>query len=245
MTLKLQMLGTGSAFAKTYFNNNALIYDEQYTLLVDCGVTAPQALHQMNKPFNEIDAVLITHIHADHVGGLEELAFTMKFRFQRKMKLYIAEALVDTLWENTLKGGMYQKDEIMQLSDVFDVCPLKPAMAYDITNGLRIELLPTQHIPGKDSYSIYINEHIFYSADMTFNPLLLHHLVNTRGCDVMFHECQLEGIGEVHTTLKELMSLPQSMREMIYLMHYADNKDEFVGHTAEITFLEQGKIYSF
>ncbi len=45
MNLELQMIGTGSAFAKTYFNNNALLTDGAFTLLIDCGVTAPLALH--------------------------------------------------------------------------------------------------------------------------------------------------------------------------------------------------------
>lgn len=41
MSLQLQMLGTGSAFAKKYFNNNALLGDGSFTLLIDCGITAP------------------------------------------------------------------------------------------------------------------------------------------------------------------------------------------------------------
>lgn len=45
MTLRIQMIGTGSAFAKKYFNNNALIYTKIGKLLVDCGITAPQALY--------------------------------------------------------------------------------------------------------------------------------------------------------------------------------------------------------
>ncbi|UUZ95900.1 MBL fold metallo-hydrolase [Paenibacillus sp. P25] len=73
MSLHIQMIGTGSAFAKRYYNNNALVRTEGFTLLIDCGVTAPRALYELNVPLTDIDAVLITHIHADHVGGSRSL----------------------------------------------------------------------------------------------------------------------------------------------------------------------------
>ena len=244
MNLELQMIGTGSAFAKKYFNNNALLKDGDFTLLIDCGVTAPLALHQLNKSFADVDAVLITHIHADHVGGLEELAFKMKFTFQRKIKLYIAESLTSILWEHSLKGGLYQAGEITSLEDLFEVCPLTPNEPYFISEHICLELIPTEHIPGKKSYSLYLNNQIFYSSDMIYNPELLKYLVQERSCGMIFHDCQLEGRGEVHTTLDELMKLPEDIRKITYLMHYGDNKDEYQGKTAEMDFIEQGRSYS-
>ena len=245
MSLQLEMLGTGNAFAKSYYNNNALLTDEQFTLLIDCGITAPLALHNLGKPFNEIDAVLITHIHADHVGGLEELAFQMKYIYERKMILYISDDLVEPLWENTLKGGCYQTGEITRLEDIFDVRPLQPLKPHYITEHMIVELIPTKHIPGKESYSLYINESIFYSADMTFDPSLLLHLVQTRGCKTILHECQLQGPGEVHTTLHELLTLSEDIQQRIYLMHYSDEKDHYLNETGHMTFLEQHLIYEF
>ncbi|MDR9852842.1 MBL fold metallo-hydrolase [Paenibacillus sp. VCA1] len=244
MNLELQMIGTGSAFAKNYFNNNALLRDGAFTLLIDCGVTAPLALHRLGKSFEDVDAVLITHIHADHVGGLEELGFKMKFTYKRKIKLYIAETLTEILWEHTLKGGLYQEGEITCLEDLFEVCPLAPNKPYDISDHIRLELIPNRHIPGKNSYSLYINEKLFYSSDMVFDPELLERLVEQRGCRMIMHDCQLEGPGNVHTTLTELRSLPERIRSMTYLMHYGDNKDDFVGKTAGMTFMEQGRIYT-
>ncbi|MUG64731.1 MBL fold metallo-hydrolase [Paenibacillus campinasensis] len=243
MSLKLQMLGTGSAFAKKYYNNNALLLDDDFTLLIDCGSTAPLALHEMGRSFNDIDAVLITHIHADHVGGLEELAFMMKMKFKRRIPLYIGEALAAPLWDHTLRGGLYQQGEISCLEDIFDVRPLKPGVKVDISKGITVELIQTRHIPGKDSYSLYLNDRIFYSADMVFDPELLNKLVNERGCELILHECQLQGPGEVHTTLQELLSLPEHIQQRTYLMHYSDDVQDFVGKTGEMEFVEQQKIY--
>ncbi|MDO7905300.1 MBL fold metallo-hydrolase [Paenibacillus sp. JX-17] len=244
MTLKLQMLGTGDAFAKTYYNNNALFMSDTARLLVDCGTTAPISLHQLGYSFQDLDAVLITHIHADHVGGLEELAFQMRFVHQRRPVLYIAETLIQPLWEHTLKGGIFQQGIIESINDVFEVRPLKPGKTIEVVPGISVELFPTRHIPGKDSYSLYVNEHIFYSADMTFNPELLNQLVDQRGCSLILHECQLQGRGEVHTTLDELKSLPESVRRRMYLMHYSDRMEELRESAGDLPFLRQHATYT-
>ncbi|GGH25969.1 MBL fold metallo-hydrolase [Paenibacillus segetis] len=242
MSLRLQMLGTGGAFAKKYYNNNGLLYTGEFTLLIDCGITAPLALHQLGISLDRVDAILITHIHGDHVGGLEELAFRMKYTIGRKPVLYIEERLVKPLWENTLKGGMGQ-DGADSLEDYFEVRRLTEGHPITLCPNLTIELIQTPHIPGKNSFSLYINDEVFYSADMTFQPELLQQLVYRRGCRKILHEVQLTGPGEVHTTLQELLSLPKDIRAKISLMHYGDEMELFVGQTGEMQFLKQHEIY--
>ncbi|MFD1176123.1 MBL fold metallo-hydrolase [Paenibacillus puldeungensis] len=243
MTLRLQMLGTGGAFAKKYFNNNGLLCTEDFTLLIDCGITAPLALHQLGKPLEKIDAILVTHIHGDHVGGLEELAFRMKFVYGKKPVLYVAESLAEPLWEHTLKGGLTQEG-IACLEDAFDVKLLREGEPTQLSPKLTVELIRTPHIPGKASYSLYINNEIFYSADMIFQPELLTKLVYERNCRKILHEVQLTGPGQVHTTLQELLSLPFDIQSKISLMHYGDEMESFIGATGEMSFLRQHEVYT-
>ncbi|QHT63867.1 ribonuclease Z [Paenibacillus lycopersici] len=238
------MLGTGSAFAKTYFNTNALIYADHNTLLLDCGITAPLSLHQLGKPLSEIDAVLISHIHADHIGGMEELAFRMKFVHGRRPVLYIPEPLAQPLWDSSLKGGLLQ-DECPSLDDYFDVRLIRPGAKTELLPGLAVEPIQTAHIPNKNSYSFLFNATFFYSADLIFNPELLRNLVEERGCETIFHDCQLKPPGIVHTTLDELLSLPLPVQERIWLMHYDDTKPQYEGKTGVMRFVEQHRRYRF
>lgn len=242
MSLCLQMLGTGDAFSKNYFNNNGLLLDSDYTLLIDCGVTAPLALQRLGRRIQDIHATLITHIHSDHVGGLTELAMTLQHNHSKKMRLLLPETLTEPLWDK-LKEDLAEEYEISSLSDWFELTPLQPGMTYNLSSSISLEIIRTPHIPGKSSYSLLINKEIFYSADMTFQPDLLHRLVREHDIKMILHECQLEGAGVVHTTLEELRSLPQDIRSKIKLMHYSDEQPSFVGHTGEMEFLEQHVIY--
>ncbi|WP_438433467.1 MBL fold metallo-hydrolase [Gorillibacterium sp. sgz500922] len=246
MTLNLRMLGTGGAFSKTYGNNNALFEENGFTLLVDCGITAPQALHDMGVELNAIDAILITHLHGDHVGGLEELTFRMKYQLGRKPRLILPKALAAPLWENTLRGGLeYPEDGLTQLSDFYELTLLENRKPAALAPGFLVEALPTRHIPGKPSFSLVLQEKLFYSADMIFDRPLLDEMVHGRGCRYLLHECQFTSPGVVHTTLDELLRLPRDYQEKMYLMHYGDEMEDYAGKTGAMRFLQRRVAYEF
>ena len=242
MIVQLQMLGTGSAFAKTYWNNNGIITIGDTSYLIDCGITAPAALHHVHRSFDDFAGVIVTHIHADHVGGLEEYAFQMKFRYGRKPKLILASALVETLWEHTLKGGLTQEG-IQSLEDVFEVIRVEPGTSYTLVDGINLQFIETPHIKGRRSYSLLFNDSFFYSGDIRFQPELLTRLVQ-QGAKHIWHDCQLTGPGEVHTTISELLMLPQAVQERISLMHYGDERPQYEGKTGVMPFINQHEVYT-
>jgi len=249
MSIKLQMTGTGNAFGKLFFNNNALIHSGGYQLMIDFGQTASLALYQMGVQLNQINGVLITHLHADHIGGLEELAFQAMYRSghrKGKIQLFIGEQLVEPLWEHSLKAGLLnEKEGYTSLDSYFDVQIMQEGVPFRICEELTIELIRTEHIPGKTSYSLLLNEHIFYSADLIFDRSLLEHIVYTRHVDVILHDCQFVGKGIVHATLDELMTLPDDIQSLIYLMHYDDEMPKFAGRTGKMKVIQQHKLYTF
>lgn len=245
VSLHIQMIGTGSAFSKSYYNNNALVTCNEYTLLIDCGVTAPRALHELHVEFPQIDAVFISHIHADHVGGLEELAFQLKYKFKHRMKLFLPESIVTPLWEHSLRGGLENIAEgISSLHDYFEVIAL-PDGRHELLPGLTAELIQTEHIMEKPSYSLLLNDKVYYSADAKFNYELLVDLVDRRGVEVIMHDCLLSGPGIVHASLDELFTLPEHVQKKVLLMHYNDNMPQYIGQTGPMRFAEQSKIYEF
>lgn len=245
MNLQIQMLGTGSAFAKTFYNTSALIRSDGMNILIDCGATTPRSLHELGVDLSEIDGIIISHIHADHVGGLEEIAFRLLYQYnQKKTKLFLTKPLADVLWENTLKGGMYNPaDGFNCLEDYFDVILIEENEPIAIHPGLTIECTITLHIPHKLNYSFFINSRTFYSADTQFNEeFLIKEVIHKRNCHTILHDCQLSGHGFIHATLEELLTLPEHVQNRIYLMHYNDEMMSYIGKTGGMTFIHQHEI---
>ncbi|NEW05374.1 ribonuclease Z [Paenibacillus sp. SYP-B3998] len=245
MSLHIQMIGTGSAFAKNYYNTSALVRSDNATILIDCGFNTPRSLHELGITPDQIDGIAISHIHADHIGGLEEIAFRLLYQHnKKKTKLFLTDTLAGVLWENTLKGGMYNPEEgFYCLDDYFDVILLEERQPSTIASDLTIEFIPTLHILRKASYSLFINNQTFYSADIRFSEeLLLHEVVKHRNCHTILHDCQLSGRGAIHATLEELLTLPEDVQKRIYLMHYDDKMPDYIGKTGHMSFIKQHQL---
>lgn len=243
MSLQIMMLGTGSAFSKKYFNNNAIVYCNDYTLLVDCGITAPLSMYQAGVEIDEIDGILITHLHADHIGGIEELAFQLKYKYSKKITLFLPVSLQDILWEQSLKAGMDTGEENCGLHTYFNIVTIEENVKTEICSGFEVEIIRTPHVPKRISYSLLFNNNLFYSADMCFNKPLIESLHSK--CKYLLHDCQLQEPGIVHTTLNELLTLPEAIQEKIQLMHYGDNMESYIGKTGKMTFMRQHKMYDY
>src|SRR5580700_9541096 len=72
MTTELVLLGTAGAplpVAGRGGISSALIVDER-VFVVDCGRGSPSAFAAAGLDFSRLEAVFLTHLHADHVGDL-------------------------------------------------------------------------------------------------------------------------------------------------------------------------------
>lgn len=227
----------------TNYHNNALVEIGSYKLLLDCGSTALESLDRLEsfkaQP-EDVDGVMITHIHADHIGGLEELAFRGRFLAQKKFDLIVPSSLIPSytgsmgdgtcLWENSLKGGLMhlqsEDNEPVEatIETYFNVLPLASEEALEM-KGCTFSMFPTDHVPDKATFGIQVSTEsgtkVLFSADA--KPLAQ---ARYDCADVIFHDCSFlpKYPSTVHTHFEELKELPEETRAKIRLMHYGDPK---------------------
>lgn len=243
--LQITFLGVGAAFATEAFQSNVFIVKGRTHLLVDLGTKASLALRDAGLSVLDVENLLATHSHADHIGGIEE--WCLKSRYQApklmggaygdyKPHLYTTDEYLRILWKASLRGGLELSEDgrVMSLDDfveihIADPNPRRgrPAWTFTVGEGddaIRIELMRTRHIPSRSpgwenqfwSVGLLVDDRVLISGDTTFDPALIDEF--GAGAEAIFHDCQ-DVIGGVHAAYAELLTLPADVRSKMTLYH--------------------------
>jgi ribonuclease BN (tRNA processing enzyme) len=89
--MHLQFVGCGDAFGSGgRFNTCFHLVGPGINALIDCGASSMVALSKLSIERNDIDVILISHFHADHVGALPSFLLEASLVRKRKRPLVVA-----------------------------------------------------------------------------------------------------------------------------------------------------------
>ncbi len=252
-TLSFFFIGTGSAFSKSYFQTNLLIIKGNDHILIDCGTLCPYVIDtKYNLKIKNIENLLVTHPHADHIGGLEEMAFLSYYTKNSRVNIVITDEFKKKLWNESLRGGMqFSENGKMSFDDYFNqMKPVKirnkPFPMHEINIGsINLKLFRTHHVTTKkDSFrnsqysvGLIVDDRILFTADTQFRPEQINWITQNFNIEYIFHDCDVSGFSAgVHATYQELKTLPVELKSKMYLCHYSSKvtgldviKDGFAG----------------
>ena len=263
-SLQFFFIGTGSAFNKVDFQNNVLVIKGKDHLLIDCGNICPYALATYNTPIATIKNILPTHSHADHIGGLEEMALAGRYIAKMRPKMVITDEYKEILWNESLKGGCSYGEQsaqgkYMTFEDYFDqIKPQKidgtprPMYSADI-GSINVKIFRTNHIPSNEmgwencfySVGVLVDNRILFTGDTKFDKDLITWLENDYKIETIFHDCQFYP-GGVHAYYEEIATLPESTKKKILLCHYGENYNQYNPEEKGFAgFVKRGVYYNF
>ncbi|GAB1158211.1 MBL fold metallo-hydrolase [Paenibacillus illinoisensis] len=218
--MKITFLGTGDMFSVEQYHNSMLAEFGGTHLIIDFPESNAKALKEVGFPMTDIHNVFITHLHEDHINGVQMLGYYSQIVGDRKPRLFIHEQLVEPLWSILSPGMRYTTDGERTMSDYYDIVPLPDGGTFEL-GGVTFETFRTQHVPGMVSNGIAAKPYFYYSADSTLDQ----ERVEQAAADVqlIFHECHMHDLViKSHTSLKDLEQLPAEVRQKTVLMHYHD-----------------------
>ena len=263
--LSLFFPGSGSAFTKINFQNNVLVIKGKDHLLIDCGNLCPYAFYTFNTTIASVKNFLITHSHADHAGGLEEVALMNMYVTKNKPNMVITDEYKKILWEKTLSGGLYMKGEDgfrqkMTFDDYFtQVRPkkyknsLRPMYEANI-GSINIKLFRTKHLfTNKNSWKnsfyslgVLIDNRVLFTSDTKADPELINWMDSHFNIECIFQDCQFYP-NAVHAYFQELNSfLTKEQKAKTILCHYNDGaQNDDVVKGGYLGLAERGLYYDF
>lgn len=240
--MEIIALGTGSAFTMNGYQTNFIIKRNGKNLLLDCGTDIRFSLQNVGLTFRDIDLVYISHTHADHIGGLEFLGFTRYFTrigeisFNNPFpillpKLVCERGMVNTLWDNSLKGGMKTLEGIdATIETYFNVIPIDKNSSF-VWEGIKFDLIQSLHMSSKycilDSFGLMFTnpdngERIYITTDVQFAPEKSMKAYYKES-DLIIHDCETMYKSGVHAHYDDLKTLDNDIKSKMKLIHYQDN----------------------
>jgi ribonuclease BN (tRNA processing enzyme) len=176
MKVEIQFLGTGDAFGSGGRHQTCIhVAAGGYRFLIDCGASALISMKRWGLDPARIDAILLTHLHGDHFGGIPFLILEAQLISKRTRPLVIAgppglEKRIHDAMEIFFPGSaaIQQKFsiEFLELLDATE----QPIGPHTVTP------YPVLHASGAPSYALRVNcggKVIAYSGDTQWTDALL------------------------------------------------------------------------
>lgn len=232
--MEITPLGVGGAFTKTNDPNNYIFHLGEKLLLVDAGTTLRTSLTEAGYRYTDIDYVHISHLHFDHVGGLEEMILQRHWNFEdgqhkpMKTKIIVHEKLLHSM-RSILSHSLNNQGQTVE-----DFCQLvtpKNEGSMFIDN-FTFSLFDTTnaHQQGMISSGFKLswnNANLVYTSDIKqLDQVNLRSQID-ESTIAIFQDVSFTTNG-AHATLEEVLNYyPLELHEKIYAMHYNDHVADF------------------
>ena len=238
----IKFLGSGSEFVKIKENyqSNILISKSEIiddnlstkNLLINAGHHISESMDYYGIDPLDIHAIFISCNLTDRNGGLSYLSHLNYLHNQNKSVLFANVSVMETLWENVLKGniGNLNDADKVNLSTYFNVKPIPPKKNFQFLNTVFTPIRLCHIIDKRDeipSFGLkWVEDEIkfFFSGDCCFDFWRL--MPFWEYAHVVFQDCEFTNDEKnTHCKFHQLCDIPEKYKKKMWLYNYSLQKN--------------------
>ncbi len=205
--MKLTVIGSGDAFCSggALHSCNLLEHDGG-SLMLECGPGVLAGMKRMGLPTGSPDAVLVSHLHGDHFGGIPFLFLEYLFENPRHRPLTILGP--PTILERSFAvyAALYRELQSFEMPFEIKVIELQPGSTASVA-GFDVEAFRVTHNAEPFSLGYRIvspDATLLFSGDSAWNE---DFVPKSQGVDIFLCECcTMEPSVPMHTSYAELLT---------------------------------------
>ncbi len=237
--LTLRFLGVGAAPAVELGNASAVLErDGEPMLLIDCGA---DALHRYLDTYGKPPpALYVTHVHMDHVGGLEELFYRVWFddAVRGVIPLYSHANLVPWLQGRVADYPGVLAEGGVNFWDAFRLVPCSRGFWHA---GWWFEVFASRHHRPGTSFGLALPGSFVWTGDTRPVPEALE--VHAARGELVAHDCSLVG-NPSHAGVDDIeREYPVSLQQRLILYHYGSRADGEQLTTRGLRVAQPGEVF--
>ena len=185
----VRFLGSGDAFGSGgRFQTCILVQTPETTFLLDCGASSLVAMRHFGVAPASIDAILLTHLHGDHFGGVPFFLLDAQYISLRRRPLLVAgppgtQARLNAAQQLLFPGA---SDFVPSFGLTIQELPAETATAL---GPVTVRPYPANHLAGDPAYSLRVTtsgKTVTYTGDTAWTEALIP---AAQGADLFITEC--------------------------------------------------------
>ena len=189
MAVTVRFVGSGDSFGSGgRFQTCILVDGPGSRVAIDFGTSSLIALAQQGIAHNSIDAILLTHLHGDHCGGVPFLLIDAMLAAKRDRPLTIAGPRDLERRMAEIREALFPGSHVMTPKFPVEWIALEPGHPYQILD-LRVTAWPARHTRETNPTSLRVeagDKVIAYTGDTEWTDDVA---AVARGADLLIAEC--------------------------------------------------------
>lgn len=188
-TATVTFIGSGDAFGSGGRLQTCILVDApRIRFTLDFGATSLVGLERQGIELNSIDALLLTHLHGDHCGGVPFFLIASHLSAKRENPLTILGPSDTEAHLKRIQGALFPGSQAIDYRFPLEYREIRPGSAAEL-GGLTVSAVAARHAPDANPQALRVqigDKAIAYTGDGEFTEDLAQFVA---GVDLLIAEC--------------------------------------------------------